>query len=60
MSKRIIIAAGSLAMLVVAAGVVLTTLALYKYGGPQGVVDRVRMEFVVEQLPDELYVPTPE
>lgn len=47
-------------MLVVAAGVVLTTLALYKYGGVEGVVDRARLAVAVEQLPDELYVPTPE
>jgi tetratricopeptide (TPR) repeat protein len=58
--KRLIIAAGSLVMLVLAAGVVLTTLALYRYGGVEGVVQRAQMEFAVEQLPDELYVPTPE
>ena len=42
------------------AGIVLTTLALYRYGGVEGVVQRVEVQFAVEQLPDELYVPTPE
>ena len=32
-------------MFVFAAGVVLMTFALYRYGGVEGVTDRVRMQF---------------
>ena len=42
-----------------AAGVVLMTLALYRYGGVEGVVQRVQVQFAVEQPHDD-YVPTPE
>ena len=51
--------AGSLATLVVAAGVVIMALAMHRYGGPDGLVRRVRTEFAVEQ-PHPQYVPTPE
>ncbi len=59
MRKRILIVAGSLAMFIVAAGVVLMTLALYRYGNIEGIADRVRIRFAVEQ-PHEDFVPTPE
>ncbi len=45
-------------MLVFAAGVVLMTLALYRYGGIGGVTDRVRLQFAVERPHDD-FVPTP-
>lgn len=59
MNKKLVILAGSLAMLVLAAGVVVTTLALYRYGGIEGLSDRVRMQFATERPHDD-YVPTPE
>ena len=59
MRKKLLTAAGSVAMFVFAAGVVFMTLALYRYGGMEGVTDRVRMQFASEQPHDD-FVPTPE
>jgi hypothetical protein len=57
--KKLLIGAGSVAMFLFAAGVVLMTLALYRYGGVEGVTDRLRMQFAAEQPHDD-FVPTPE
>ena len=59
MHNKTLVVASSLAMLAVAAGVAIMALALHRYGGPEGVIRRVRMEFAVEQ-PHPQYVPTPE
>jgi tetratricopeptide (TPR) repeat protein len=57
--KKLLITAGSLAMFAIAAGVVLITLGLYRYGGVEGLTDRARLQFAAEQ-PHEDFVPTPE